>query len=927
MMGARLSLRPSMFCLALLVVMGATGCSRSFYRHQADDEVYNLLGHVADDPRWSLDHEYSIQVSPESRFYDDTCPDHPPMPPDDPTAHKLMHCVDCIPGYPCWHQNGDIPTVENVDWRYYLPVQSNGELVLDRAGAVELALVQSRSYQSALESLYLSALDVTFERFRFDAQFFGGNATFYTADGRLRSGVGAAQSTLQTDTDLQVRKLYASGGEMVVGFANSLVWQFSGDNTYAANSLLNFNLIQPLLRAGGRPVVLERLTRSERALLANVRQMERFRQGFYLEVVTGRSGPSGPSRLGGFLGGAGLEGFSGVGGGGFGRVGGFGGGGGGGGAGAGQAGGYIGLLQNQLVIRNQEGNVTGLRDSLAQLEASYDAGRIDRFQVDLARQALYNAQSVLLSRKAGYQTSLDSYKVNLGLPPDLPIEIEDRFLQQFDLIDPQLTQLQQEVTTLLDRLRNVGGAPSMEAFEAMLEELGSLRRRSAAHVAIVERDVEKLDANLDTRRRDLRMLAGATELQGDGSNQTAYSIDDLNARVSELHRDFADFLQRFDRTSAEVEQLAGQAPSLRQVVDTATELSAQLTELSLVQARARIDTVTLSPIALSDEEALEIARKNRLDWMNARASVVDSWRLIEFNANALESELNVIVSGDVGTVGHNPVAFRNTNGRLSVGVEFDAPLTRLAERNQYRQSLIEYQQARRGYMQYVDQVYQGLRITLRTIQLNQLNFELRRAAVLVAINQVNLTRLRLTEPPRPGEALEFSSTTARDLVDALGQLLSVQNEFLSVWVDYEVQRMGLDFDLGTMQLDHHGLWIDPGEIVGQGPRSEIRDLISPPREPVEMDESDLYFDEYFPWEELPPPDPAARNEWDGDVEPDPLSEWDERPLPGERSTSHEAWVEPAELPAGRREPGTRPKTTQWARNSHRGRRFRPRASA
>ena len=38
-----------------------------------------------------------------------------------------------------------------------------------------------------------------------------------------------------------------------------------------------------------------------------------------------------------------------------------------------------------------------LGDSLEQLQAAYDAGRIDRFQVDLARQALYNAQSQLLN--------------------------------------------------------------------------------------------------------------------------------------------------------------------------------------------------------------------------------------------------------------------------------------------------------------------------------------------------------------------------------------------------------------------------------------------------------------------------------------------------------------------------------------------------
>ena len=46
---------------------------------------------------------------------------------------------------------------------------------------------------------------------------------------------------------------------------------------------------------------------------------------------------------------------------------------------------------------------------------------------------------------------------------------------------------------------------------------------------------------------------------------------------------------------------------------------------------------------------------------------------------------------------------------------------------------------------------------------------------------------------------------ARDLVNALIDLLNVQNDFLSVWVDHEVQRLNLDFDLGTMELDGNGI--------------------------------------------------------------------------------------------------------------------------
>jgi hypothetical protein len=263
-------------------------------------------------------------------------------------------------------------------------------------------------------------------------------------------------------------------------------------------------------------------------------------------------------------------------------------------------------------------------------------------------------------------------------------------------------------------------------------------------------------------------------------------------------------------------------PAQRQIQLTTllTQLSGELLELSLLQARARLDAVTFDPVELTPEEAFCIASRYRRDWMNARAALVDSWRLIHFNANDLESDLDLIFQGDIGNASDNPFDLRAADGRLSVGLQFDGPLTRLAERNTYRQSLIEYQQARRTYYQFRDNVQRNVRATLRQLRLDDLNFELRRAAVHVAITQVDLARLRLSEPARPvaagtpgqvtqpGGQSQFGDTVARDLVNALIDLLNVQNDFLSVWVDHEVQRLQLDFDLGTMELDENGLRIE-----------------------------------------------------------------------------------------------------------------------
>ncbi len=332
---------------------------------------------------------------------------------------------------------------------------------------------------------------------------------------------------------MDARKLFANGAELVVGLANSIVWQFSGEDSNFTTSLLDFSLVQPLLRGGGRARVLERLTIAERTLLANVRQMEQYRRGFYVNIVTGRDAGQGPQRRGGLLGGAGLSGFTGVGAGGFGTVGniangqqGGAAGGAAGGAGAAQAGGYLGLLQDAQQIRNQEGTVAALADSLAQLDAAYEAGRIDKFQVDLARQALYNTRSQLMINRANYEAALDRFKALLGLPPHLELRIDDPLLSPFQLIDAAIPPLQNRLTSLqgtvgnqITTLREAQAADepasvdsirdSISALRRLFEQAAAIQREAAGHVPNVRVDVGELESAIPDRIRAWRHCRSA----------------------------------------------------------------------------------------------------------------------------------------------------------------------------------------------------------------------------------------------------------------------------------------------------------------------------------------------------------------------------------------------------------------------------------
>lgn len=811
----------------IAAVLMHTGCSRDHYYRQADRDAYSLVAEKSTDPRWAAP-GFSVEVDPRSRYFDPCDPVCPPMPPDDPAAHRYMHRVDGKRGWPCWHAFGDRRELENPQWLGRLPeyveLTPGGQVVLNIESALRLAYVNAPDYQSQLETIYLSALDVSAERFRFDVQFFGAYNTTYANSGPLhRNGPRSdlsVRSGLPGNVAFRLDRNFATAGELLVGFANSFVWQFAGPDQYTAASLLNFSLVQPLLRGAGRDVILEQLTIAERNLLANLRAMQRYQQGFYTRIATGSSGVTGPQRRGGFFGGTGLTGFTGTGSGGFGGVGaatgfgraGFGGGGGAGGGGggagfagggAGQVGGFIGLLQQLQQIRNTEESLNLQLRTLRLLEAHLEAGTIDLTQVDQFRQSIETERANLLQSENGLQDGLDSYKTgNLGMPPDLPVVLDDGFVRQFQLIDPGMSELQSRLAGFMETFGQQPAEPELQSVRAALDTVAELRQQSAVQFDEVRTDLDRFQQHVQTHHQTL---------DAQRAQQLPQEIERLAAALEELDGRFAGTQQPLKQLGDALAEDT-RAETADRLVELMTELAAIVDELSLVQARARLEMVDVRPLELTSEEALEMARFNRLDWMNNRAALVDTWRLIAFNADALQSTLDVTVSGEVGTVGNNPVAFSSPTGQMQVGLRFDAPFTRLLERNNFRQVLIDYQRDRRQLIQYEDGVHQTLRGLLRRLDQLAVNLEIQRRAVAIAIRRVDETRDVLSEPPpptQPGQpAAQLGPTAALNLLTALSDLRSSQDNFMSVWLNYYAARMQLMRELGVMMIDDSGAWID-----------------------------------------------------------------------------------------------------------------------
>jgi len=826
-------------CLLLAACVAGTGCTRTFWRGRADREVAYLVAEKGNNPRWALPPGFNLNYDPRSRYYDPTNPDQPPLPPDDPYAHQYMHYVDGKRGAPYWHRFGELPQLPNPGWRQrlaeYCDMTDEGEIKLDLPGAVALSYIHSPTHRSQLEALYLSAIDVSTERFRFNTKLFANTSPVWAAGGDKSKNARTVIPTvgppfkshgsqLTNTTNFQATKEFATGGTLLVNFANSFVWQLAGPQTNATNSLINFNLVQPLLQGGGRIITLEALTRVERTLLYNLRAYQRWRQGWFSNIaVGGLNNITGPTRIGGGTSGTGLGNFSGQGANGQGNIAaaaGFGGGiganqnqlGGGGttaavagaaGGGAGTVQGFIGLLQQKQQLANATNALNLQLRTLKLLEANLAAGLIDISQVDTFRQSIQTSLANVLGARISLESSMDQFKIaQLGLPPDLPMALDDSMIRQFQLVDSKLDDLQTSFSQLTEEIGNMAGDPTEEQLGEAIDKIAGLHDEVGASFEGVRTDLSAMDDIADVRMRRM----------------TPSQQRNFREKQQRLGERLQDMETRFEQTQATMDELRAEltpemvGETADDLVAFARSLSALAQEISLVKALARLEAITIEPVELSTIDALQIARAHRLDWMNQRAALVDSWRLIAFNANALRSNLTVTINGDVGTVGNNPLRFQQATGDFSAGLRFDAPITRLMERNNYRQSLITYQQARRALIQFEDATNATLRQDMRVLVQLEQNLEIQREAVVIAIRRVDNTREELNQPPpatQPGQATAtLGVTLATSLLTAIQALSDAQNNFMGVYLQYYNNRSDLFQDLGIMRLDERGMWIN-----------------------------------------------------------------------------------------------------------------------
>lgn len=239
-------------------------------------------------------------------------------------------------------------------------------LVLDLAGCVAYAFDHARDFKQARESLYLAALDLTLERFRWTPQLAGRVGFEYANFGQIRKFADA----MRVVTEFSASQRLPLGGEVIARILSTYDRDLNLHTDVAKGSVASLEATVPLLRNAG-PIAYEALLQAERNLVYAIRDFERFRRVFYVDVASQ----------------------------------------------------YLQLVSLKQQIRNAELSVESFRQATEREAAFVEAERRIPLDYRRAKQSLLNAQNALLRAREAYEAALDRFKIRIGMPIEQPFDI------------------------------------------------------------------------------------------------------------------------------------------------------------------------------------------------------------------------------------------------------------------------------------------------------------------------------------------------------------------------------------------------------------------------------------------------------------------------------------------------------------------------
>lgn len=364
------------------VALTICGCSAAHYRRAADRQVADILRDRVE-PTLGYEPEIDVPVIVDATSAKDIFEKVPLTPKAPPTTAPIEPSED-VPfragplgpemlfpagvAPPVEMFNGEAAAVRGPERLSLGPPSPLQERVirLDLFGSLRYGVLNSRDYQSQMEDLYLTALEVGLARHLFAPRPFARTGVRYSGGGRSVDYDAALVAT----SAIGVRQQLPYGGEVIAEAAVDFVQAIRGNTENGENASIALAASLPLLRGAGL-VNLEPLIQSEREVIYEIREFEAFRRDFALQVASE----------------------------------------------------YFNLLADQQSIADRRANLVTLQQLTARSQALYANGRANFIDVQRALQEQLNAENQLINAEARYRASLDSFKLLLGMPVDEPLDV------------------------------------------------------------------------------------------------------------------------------------------------------------------------------------------------------------------------------------------------------------------------------------------------------------------------------------------------------------------------------------------------------------------------------------------------------------------------------------------------------------------------
>lgn len=196
----------------------------------------------------------------------------------------------------------------------------------------------------------------------------------------------------------------------------------------------------------------------------------------------------------------------------------------------------------------------------------------------------------------------------------------------------------------------------------------------------------------------------------------------------------------------------------------------------------------------AEDAAIQAALNQRLDLANAADRVLDARRHMEIAAEMLGAGLSLVGAASTASFGGSVDDLKRTEDLYSLSLRLNLPLDRLAEKNQYRLTLVELMQNQRTQLSVTDTVILEVRAAFRNLRTAHEQYRLALHAQQLAQNRTDNT-IRLQKVGR---------ANMRDVLDAQEDYYDAQNAATDALVKYAVASLHLYLATGTLKVQPDG---------------------------------------------------------------------------------------------------------------------------